>query len=105
MTRAPRAYSAHAWGPVPAPTGAVRVGSMARHVASRHDFQPVGRPAAKGELANAATSAGPRAFARVHRARAAQRRPMPTLICRAAVADIMRLPSCPSAPKYVSMAR
>ena len=46
MTRASRANVAHASRPPHTPTGAVRVGSIAHHVARRDDFHPVARPAA-----------------------------------------------------------
>ena len=105
ITRASSAYDAQAATPPPTAAGAVRVGSICHHVASRADFQPVACPALTGELAKVATSVGPRAWANSHRSCAVPSlSPRPTLTCRAAVEDIMRLPSGPSASKYASIA-
>src|SRR4051794_2140260 len=100
MTWAAIAYRVHASAGGSGETaGADLLGSRTPQICWREDRAPVGRPATRGELAKAATSTGPRAWAvRQRRVRAAAS-PRSRLTWTDAVAHIMVRPAPPSPSK------
>ena len=84
--------------------GRVNGGQVPRVALSREEAQPVRRPSRSGELANSATSAGPRAWAARHRVAAWSASPASRQTCIDAVLHIIREPCGPMRSKAACMA-
>jgi len=86
-------------------TARVRAGSMASHAAIRAETQPVGRPACRPAVANAASRGGPIACAVAHRSASWSASPTSRQIWRPAVLYIILRPAGPRRSKTRRIAR